>query len=213
MAHLQAPIASGLTAPQVTEDDDRLDLDQLGADVRNGVRAMLMLAGRDPYEPDVRETPARYLKAWLELTEAPGSPEAILGKVFPNVDYDGMVAVGPIDFVSVCEHHLLPFTGTAHVAYIPGQGNGVVGLSKLARLVDHYSRRPQVQERLTRQIADAIDKHLDPAGVGVVIRSTHSCMALRGVRKPGSLMTTSSLSGYFKDDAATREEFLALTRL
>lgn len=202
-----------LTAPQLTEDDDDLDTVQLRADVRNGVRAMLMLAGRDPYSSDVRETPERYLKAWLELTEAPGDPAVILGKVFPNVEYDGMVAVGPVEFVSVCEHHLLPFTGVAHVAYIPGDGNTVVGLSKLARLVDHYARRPQVQERLTKQIAQAIETHLEPAGVGVVIRSSHSCMALRGVRKPGSLMTTSSLSGYFKDDAATRDEFLALTRL
>jgi GTP cyclohydrolase I len=197
----------------VLQDDDRLDLDQLGADVRNGVRAMLMLAGRDPYEADVRETPARYLKAWLELTEAPGDPAAILGKVFPDVEYDGLVAVGPLDFVSVCEHHLLPFTGVAHVAYIPNPDRGVVGLSKLGRLVDHYARRPQVQERLTRQIADAITEHLDPVGVGVVIRSTHSCMALRGVRKPGSLMTTSALTGAFRDDHAAREEFLALTRL
>lgn len=177
-----------------------------------GVRALLRLAGMNPEREGLQETPARYVKAWLELTESPGDPAAILSRTFGDIEYptDQMVALGPIDFTSVCEHHLLPFTGQAWVGYIPGVH--VVGLSKLARLVDHYARRPQVQERLTTQIAAAIDEHLAPNGAAVVIKATHSCMTLRGVRKTGGLMTTSAMHGAFRTNPATRAEFMALTQ-
>lgn len=183
----------------------------LEADVLTGVRALLRLAGCDPDEPGLQDTPARYVRAWLELTAAPGDPAAILGKVFPAVQYTGMVHLGPVEFTSVCEHHLLPFTGAAHLAYIPSPGVGVVGLSKLARLVEHYARRPQVQERLTQEVCDALVEHLHPQGAAVLVRATHTCMALRGVRKPEAAMTTSALAGAFMDDPAARAEFMALT--
>lgn len=181
------------------------------ATVLDGVRAMLRLAGRDPDEAGVADTPARFLRAWLEMTAAPGDPAELMGRVFTDTDApaDQLVAVGPVEFVSVCEHHLLPFTGVAWVGYIPAAGR-VVGLSKLPRLVEHYARRPQVQERMTAHIADAINAHLAPVGVGVMVRATHACMALRGVRKPGAVMVTSAVHGALREDASARAEFLAL---
>ena len=186
------------------------DLDEL--DALQGVRALLRLMGEDPDREGLIETPARVVKAYREMADRPGDPAVLLAKTFGDVDYqpDQMIAVGPVEFTSMCEHHLLPFTGRAWVAYIPRAE--VVGLSKLGRIVDHYARRPQVQERLTSQIADALMAHLDPLGAGVVIEAGHSCMALRGVRKTGSLMTTSALHGAFKANPDTRAEFLALTR-
>ncbi|MDF1603225.1 GTP cyclohydrolase I [Nocardioides sp. YIM 152315] len=177
-----------------------------------GLRALIRLMGDDPDRPGVTETPARVVQAYLELAEQPGDPAVLLGTVFDDVEYpsDEMIAVGPIDFVSICEHHLLPFTGQAWVGYVPG-GAGVVGLSKLARLVDHYARRPQVQERLTTQIVQALVDHLDPQGAGCVVRSSHACMGLRGVRKPGAVMVTSVLRGLMRRDPASRAEFMALT--
>jgi GTP cyclohydrolase I len=178
-----------------------------------GVRALLRLAGRDPDEPGIVDTPARVLRAWSEQTSAPGDPAQLLAVQFPDAaQYDQMIAVGPVPFASVCEHHLLPFTGHAWVAYIPN-GKGVVGLSKLARLVEHYARRPQIQERLTAQIADALVEHLDPVGAGCVVRASHTCMTLRGVRKDGALMTTSAIHGELKDQPAARAEFMALVGL
>jgi GTP cyclohydrolase I len=178
-----------------------------------GVEALLRLVGVDPDGPGVAETPERAVQALMQMCDRPGDPAVILGRTFADVDYpsDQMVAVGPIDVASVCEHHLLPFTGSAWVAYIP-TADRVVGLSKLARLVDHFARRPQVQERLTNDIAGALMEHLEPEGVGVVIRATHTCMSLRGVRKPGADTVTSVLLGAFRDDPATRSEFIALTR-
>lgn len=177
-----------------------------------GVRALLELMGEDPDREGLIDTPARVVKAYLELGDRPGDPEVLLGKVFGDITYptDEMIAVGPISFVSLCEHHLLPFTGTAWVGYVPSP-KGVVGLSKIPRLVDHYAHRPQVQERLTTQIADAMEKHLNPLGSACVIRSSHSCMILRGVRKSGANMVTSVLRGVFHDPTV-RAEFLALTR-
>lgn len=203
-----------MTATTPDLDPGTIDLEVvLEAEARAGVRALLRLMGEDPEREGLLDTPARVVRAYRELADSPGDPAELLGKVFQDVDYptDEMVAVGPIAFTSLCEHHLLPFTGTAWVAYIPMPDVGVVGLSKLPRLVEHYARRPQVQERLTTQIADAIQEHLDPVGAACVIRSTHSCMALRGVRKTGAEMVTSVLRGAFRDDPTVRAEFLALT--
>ncbi len=182
-------------------------------DVRQGIRALLWLMGRDPFDPAVIDTPDRVLKAYMELSSAPGDPAELLGKQFDNVSYptDEMIAVGPIPFTSLCEHHLLPFSGTAWIGYLPGREGTVVGLSKLARLLDHFAMQPQVQERLTTQVADALVEHLGPRGAGCIISSSHSCMSLRGVKKVGAVMRTSVLRGDFKTDPAMRAEFIALT--
>lgn len=179
-----------------------------------GIRALLRLMGEDPDRDGLIDTPARVVRAYLELADRTGDPDLLLSTVFDNPDYptDEMIAVGPIEFVSLCEHHLLPFTGTAWVAYIPAEGGGVVGLSKIPRLVEHFAHRPQVQERLTTQIVDTLVAHLEPKGAACVVSSTHSCMSLRGVRKAGARMVTSVLRGAIKDDPAARAEFLALTR-
>jgi GTP cyclohydrolase I len=176
-----------------------------------GITALLRLMGEDPTRPGLRDTPARVVKAYLELADRPGDPASLLGKVFADVTApEGeMIAVPGIHFTSLCEHHLLPFTGTCTVAYIPN-GGGVVGLSKIPRLVQHHARRPQVQERLTGQIVDDLVTHLDPAGAAVLIESEHSCMALRGVRAQGATMVTSALRGRFLENPATRAEFMAL---
>jgi GTP cyclohydrolase I len=179
--------------------------------VKAGVRAMLELADDDPDRPGLVDTPERFLKAWLELTERPGIPKLLLATTFDDADQapDEMVVVGPVPFTSVCEHHLLPFEGWAFMAYIPGH-RGVVGLSKLPRLLEHYARRPQVQERLTAQITSALDEYVEPLGSACVVRATHTCATMRGVRKPAP-MTTSSLTGVFRENASARAEFLALT--
>lgn len=192
----------------VADDPNLHDWDQ----VRRGVRAMLRLAGRDPDEPGLIDTPDRVLRAWLEQTARPGDPALLLRVQFDASHYDEMVLVGPIPLASICEHHLLPFTGHAWVGYLPN-GGGVVGLSKIARLVEHYARQPQMQERLTAQIAEALEHHLAPVGLGVVVKASHSCMTLRGIGKPGALMTTSSMLGALRDDAAARAEFLRLAGL
>ena len=172
---------------------------------------LLEFIGEDPTCPGLARTPERVIDALAEMTVGyREDPATHLGVVFPDV-CDEMVVVSDIDFTSVCEHHLLTFTGTAAIAYIPdGQ---VVGLSKLARVVDVFARRLQVQERLTEQVADAIVEHLHPKGVGVVIRARHSCMGCRGVRKPRAVMTTSSLRGALKEKPAARAEFLGLAGL
>lgn len=190
------------------QEDPRLWLHNTAEE---GVRALLELMGEDCTREGLRDTPKRVVKAYLEMAERPGDPAELLSKVFADVDSTDseMIVVPGIEFVSICEHHLLPFTGTATVAYIPGPG-GVVGLSKIPRLVHHFARRPQVQERLTRQIVDTLDEHLAPLGAACVIRSSHACMALRGVRAQGATMVTSRLSGRFMDRADTRAEFMAL---
>lgn len=172
--------------------------------VIQGVRAMLVLAGVDPNAQDVRDTPERFLAAWLELTSAPSDPADILSRTF-EMDIDQMVCVGPIEFASMCEHHLLPFTGVAWLAYIPD--GKVVGLSKLPRLVEHYARRPQVQERLTGQLTQALDKFVTSNGSAALVRASHTCSILRGIRREAP-MTTTSLSGGFLNPE-TRQEFLS----
>ncbi len=175
-----------------------------------GVRALLQLAGFDPDSEGLARTPARVVAALLDMTSAPGEPAEFLAVQFSEAgNVDEMIHLGPIPFVSVCEHHLLPFTGNAHVAYIPSDGR-VVGVSKLARLVEHYARTLQIQERMTTQVADALVEHLDPRGVGVLVRASHSCMATRGIRKADALMTTSALRGAMRDQLDTRAEFLSL---
>lgn len=173
-----------------------------------GVRNLLKYIGEDPDREGLVDTPKRVVKAFEEMTSGYAqNPKEILSKTFEQT-YDEVIIVRGISFTSLCEHHLLPFTGTADVGYIPGL---VVGLSKIPRLVDCFARRLQMQERLSRQIAEAIQLHLNAQGVAVVIRGSHSCMGCRGVRKPEAEMVTSVMLGMFKDNASARSEFLALT--
>lgn len=161
----------------------------------------------DPASPDLAETPRRFAYAYAELLNVPEFDFT----TFANTEgYDELVLVRDIPFQSLCEHHLLPFAGVAHVGYLPA--DRIVGLSKLARTVDHYARRPQTQERLTMQIANLLEEQLSPRGIGVVMVAEHSCMTLRGARAPGSVTTTSSLRGHLRLDAAARAEFLGLTQ-
>lgn len=170
------------------------------------VRDILEAIGEDPDRDGLLDTPARVARMYGEITSGlHENPEEHLYKVF-DVDHDEMVMVRDIPIYSMCEHHLLPFFGTAHVAYIPKPGGRITGLSKIARLVDGFARRPQVQERLTRQVADAVRDALDPGGVLVVIEAEHMCMSMRGVRKPGSSTVTSAVHGSFRDSASTRSE-------
>jgi GTP cyclohydrolase I len=174
------------------------------------VRDLLAWIGEDPEREGLRDTPNRVLKSLVELTGGyADDPATILARVFDERS-DQMVVVTGIRVVSLCEHHLLPFTGTAVVGYVPD--GRVVGLSKLPRLVNAFARRLQVQERLTEQVADAIAEHLQPKGVGVLIRAHHQCMGLRGVQQPDALMTTSALRGVMLDKPEARAEFLALAR-
>lgn len=179
------------------------------ATAQEGIRAMLRLMGQDPEDPSVIETPARWVKAYLELGTPEGSPEQILAKRFQVGSVDSVVAVGPIRFVSLCEHHLLPFSGLAWVAYKP-TGDTVVGLSKIPRLVQHFARRPQIQERLTEQISTALNELLPVTGAACLIRGEHTCMTMRGIRAHGATMVTSSMLGIFREKGEARAEFLAL---
>jgi len=170
------------------------------------VYELLVALGADPSDDGLRETPARVARAYMEML----TPEPFDLTTFPNDErYDELVVVRSIPFYSLCMHHLLPFHGVAHIAYLPGER--IVGLSKLARVVDFYARDLQVQERLTVQIADWLQEHLAPKGIGVVIEAEHLCMSLRGVGKPGTSTVTSALRGLVRDDARTRQEFLSLT--
>ncbi|MGQ9556502.1 MAG: GTP cyclohydrolase I FolE [Desulfurispora sp.] len=175
------------------------------------VRMILEAIGEDPEREGLLETPARVARMYEEIFAGMWEdPAAHLQKMFSE-EHEEMVLVKDIPFYSMCEHHLLPFFGRAHVAYIPRQGN-VTGLSKLARVVEGYSRRPQLQERLTTQIADAIMRQLRPHGVLVVLEAEHMCMTLRGVRKPGSKTVTSAVRGSFQRNEATRAEAMALIK-
>jgi GTP cyclohydrolase I len=176
----------------------------------DAVVRLLQFVGEDVKRDGLIKTPARVVKALGEMTEGyKQDPAEILSTTF-DVAYDEMVVLRNIQFTSMCEHHMLPFIGEATVAYIPGKR--VVGLSKLARLVHCFARRLQVQERMTQQIAQAIQEHLTPQGVGVVVSAHHQCMSCRGVRQSGGKMITSTLLGAFRDDPAARAEFLAFVR-
>lgn len=174
------------------------------------VRELLHAIGEDPDRDGLRETPARVARAYREMFAGLYTdPDSVLNTMFDE-DHDELVLVKEIPLYSTCEHHLVAFHGVAHVGYIPGNDGRVTGLSKIARLVDLYSKRPQVQERLTSQIADALVKKLNPRGVMVVVEAEHLCMAMRGVRKPGAVTTTSAVRGLFKTNAASRAEALDL---
>lgn len=176
--------------------------------IEKAVREILLAVGENPDREGLKKTPSRVAKAYAELLSGmKQEPREHLKTVF-NERYDEVVLLRDIQFHSLCEHHLLPFTGRAHVAYLPD--GKVVGLSKLARLVDVYARRPQVQERLTTQIADALMEELNPIGAACVIEATHTCMTIRGVKKPGSIMVTSALRGIFKENPSSRSEILTL---
>jgi GTP cyclohydrolase I len=172
------------------------------------VKLILEGVGEDPGREGLINTPDRVARMYEELFSGMSeSSSEVLDTVF-HEDYDEVVLLKDIEFSSVCEHHLMPFTGKAHVAYLPD--GKIVGLSKLARAVEHFARRPQVQERLTAQIADLISKTLEPKGVAVVLEATHTCMTMRGVKKPGSVMTTSAMRGLIRENLATRNEVLGL---
>ena len=180
-------------------------------DIAQLVRRMLVQLGEDPDREGLRRTPERFEKALRFLTSGyRQEPERLLNGAMFSVCYDEMVVVKDIEVYSLCEHHLLPFFGKCHVAYIPNKK--VVGLSKIARLVNMYARRLQIQERLTSQIAQTINEKLKPQGVGVIVEARHLCMVMRGVEKQHSAAVTSSMLGCFRDEQETRQEFLSLIR-
>jgi GTP cyclohydrolase I len=180
------------------------------ARVEAAVRELLIGVGEDPDREGLRDTPARVARAYAEQFAGLGKdPRSVLTSTFDE-GHDEMVLVKDIELWSLCEHHLVPFFGSAHVGYIPNEKGQITGLSKLARLVDLYAKRPQVQERLTTQIANALEQELSPRGVIVVIQAEHLCMSMRGVRKAGARTVTSAVRGLFRDSQPTRAEAMSL---
>jgi len=178
--------------------------------IERAIREILSAIGEDPDREGLLDTPARVARTYAEqFSGLSQHPEDVLGTVF-DADHDEMILVRDIELYSTCEHHLVPFFGRAHVAYIPNEKGQITGLSKLARLVDIYARRPQVQERMTSQIADALMRVLEPRGALVVIEAEHLCMSMRGVRKPGAKTVTSAVRGIIRDSATTRAEAMSL---
>jgi GTP cyclohydrolase I len=177
--------------------------------LERAIREVLVAIGEDPERDGLQRTPARVADMYAELFAGLHDDPAKHLTITFEANHDEMVMVRDIPLYSVCEHHLAPFHGRAHVAYIPGDDGRITGLSKLARLVDGFARRPQVQERLTTQVADALVDVLKPAGVFVVIEAEHLCMSMRGVKKPGTLTVTSAVRGLFKDNPATRAEAMS----
>lgn len=179
------------------------------ARIENAVREILLAVGEDPDREGLVETPARVARMYEEIFSGLEADPRQHLKIFNEDDNEEMVIVRDIPLYSMCEHHLIPFMGKAHIAYIPAQGK-VIGLSKLARIVDCFARRPQLQERLTSQIADFLDRELEPMGVAVVIEAEHLCMTMRGARASGSQTRTSALRGVMRSDARTRAEAMSL---
>jgi len=178
--------------------------------IERAIREILLAIGEDPDRDGLRDTPARVARSYAEQFAGLGQrPESVLTTVF-DAGHDEMVLVRDIGVYGTCEHHLIPFFGVAHVGYIPNEKGQITGLSKLARLVDLYARRPQVQERMTSQIADGLMSVLEPNGVIVVIEAEHLCMSMRGVRKPGAKTVTSAVRGSFRDNTGTRAEAMSL---
>ena len=180
--------------------------------VRRGVRLILEGVGEDPDREGVVDTPQRVADMYREVLAGLGHDPTEVLTVVKGAGHDEMIMVRDIPLYSVCEHHLTPFAGKAHVAYIPNEDGRITGLSKIARVVDLFARRLQVQERLTTQIAEALDDALEPKGVLVVIEAEHLCMTMRGVKKPGSITVTSAVRGRFRSDARTRSEAMGLIR-
>lgn len=185
----------------------KIDLEKIS----DGVRLMLVGMGEDPDREGLQKTPERVALFYAELTEGMWQDASEHIVPLPGDSHDEMVIVKDISIASVCEHHLAPFTGKCHIAYIP-KGGRIVGLSKLARVAEIYARRLQLQERLTQQIANTLFKHLDPIGVMVVIEAEHTCMTLRGVKKPGAVTITSAVLGGFRKDSRTRAEAMSLIK-
>ena len=180
--------------------------------VRAAVREILIGIGEDPDRDGLQDTPDRVARAYAEMFSGMRqSADDVLSTTF-DIAHDEMVLVKDIEVWSCCEHHLVPFTGVAHVGYIPSPDGKITGLSKLARLVDVYAKRPQVQERLTSQVANALEEALHPRGIVVVIEAEHLCMGMRGVRKPGSTTVTSAVRGIFRTDVAARNEAMSFIR-
>jgi GTP cyclohydrolase IA len=186
-------------------DEDRFDDDK----IEQGVRMILEGIGEDPGRGGLRETPARVARMYREVFAGIGQDASQLVTVVEGADHDEMIMVRDIPIYSMCEHHLIPFSGKAHVAYIPNKQQQITGLSKIARVVDLLAKRPQVQERLTTEIAEALDEALSPRGVFVVIECEHLCMTMRGIKKPGSVTVTSAVRGLFRTDARTRQEAMS----
>jgi GTP cyclohydrolase IA len=179
--------------------------------IEEGVRLILEGIGEDPGRPGLVDTPRRVAMMYAEICEGLHADPEEFVKIIPDETHDEMVIVKDIPLYSMCEHHLAPFHGVAHIAYIP-DGGRIVGLSKLARIVDRYARRLQIQERLTTQIAELLDRALSPKGVMVVIEAEHLCMSMRGIKKPGAMTVTSVVRGNFRRDPRTRAEAMALLK-
>jgi GTP cyclohydrolase I len=186
---------SRVTSPHFDEDK-----------IAQGIRLVLEGMGEDPERGGLRGTPTRVARMYQEICAGIDEDPSNLVTVVEGADFDEMIMVRDIPLASICEHHLVPFTGRAHVAYVPNKSGQITGLSKIARVVDVLAKKPQVQERLTTEIADAIERALSPRGVFVVIEAEHLCMTMRGVKKPGSVTVTSAVRGLFRTDARTRQE-------
>lgn len=200
-------VSAGL-GPAPEGQDNKVDQDRIAA----AVREILIAVGEDPDREGLIETPSRVARAYEEIFAGLHRDAAdVLGVTF-DISHEEMVLVRDIDLYSTCEHHLVPFHGVAHIGYIPSRQGKVTGLSKLARLVEVYARRPQVQERLTTQIADALVEHLEPRGVIVVIEAEHLCMTMRGVRKPGASTITSAVRGQLRETASRAEAMSLILR-
>ena len=182
--------------------NDRFD----AAAIEEGVRLILRGVGEDPERGGLRETPARVARMYEEIFAGIGVDASQIVTVVEGADFDEMIMVRDIPLYSMCEHHLIPFNGKAHVAYIPNKSQQITGLTKIARVVDTLAKKPQVQERLTTEIAEAIEQALSPRGVFVVIEAEHLCMTMRGIKKPGAVTVTSAIRGLFRNDARTRQE-------